>query len=81
MVFMTALFMGIATFTVEIPYVFFACLLFTVIFYPMAYLAQVLIYAFPSIEVSAIIGVLERRQKPEAGNLVTCGPVYGTCDR
>ncbi|KAG3145717.1 hypothetical protein PI126_g13632 [Phytophthora idaei] len=114
MVFMTALFMGIATFTgalpitaldraafyrerasqtynslwyfvastvVEIPYVFFACLLFTVIFYPMvgfqsfvsgvlywlnlsffvltqAYLAQVLIYAFPSIEVSAIIGVL-----------------------
>jgi ABC-type multidrug transport system ATPase subunit/ABC-type multidrug transport system permease subunit len=114
MVFMTALFMGIATFTgalpitaldraafyrerasqtynslwyfvastvVEIPYVFFACLLFTVIFYPMvgfqsfasgvlywinlsffvltqAYLAQVLIYAFPSIEVSAIVGVL-----------------------
>ncbi|KAG6586514.1 ATP-binding Cassette (ABC) Superfamily [Phytophthora cinnamomi] len=114
MVFMTTLFMGIATFTgalpltaldraafyrerasqtynslwyfvastvVEIPYVFFACLLFTVIFYPMvgfqsfassvlywinlslfvltqAYLAQVLIYAFPSIEVSAIVGVL-----------------------
>ncbi|KAG3166810.1 hypothetical protein C6341_g11926 [Phytophthora cactorum] len=58
MVFMTALFMGIATFTVEIPYVFFACLLFTVIFYPMAYLAQVLIYAFPSIEVTLLSALL-----------------------
>ncbi|RLN92745.1 hypothetical protein BBJ28_00004293 [Nothophytophthora sp. Chile5] len=71
----------VATTVVEIPYVFFSCLLFTVIFYPMvgfqsfasgvlfwvnlslfvltqAYLAQALIYAFPSIEVSAIVGVL-----------------------
>ncbi|KAJ8556628.1 hypothetical protein ON010_g9337 [Phytophthora cinnamomi] len=114
MVFMTTLFMGIASYTgvlpiaaldrtsfyrerasqtynslwyfvaaavAEIPFVFFACLLFTAIFYPLvgfqsfgtgvlywihlslfvlsqAYLGQLLIFAMPSIEVAAIIGVL-----------------------
>ncbi|RLN13748.1 hypothetical protein BBJ28_00017786 [Nothophytophthora sp. Chile5] len=65
----------------EIPYVFFAGLLFTVIFYPMVgftgfasgvlfwlnmsllillqtYMGQLFIYALPSVEVAAIIGVL-----------------------
>uniref|UniRef100_H3GSA1 ABC transporter domain-containing protein n=1 Tax=Phytophthora ramorum TaxID=164328 RepID=H3GSA1_PHYRM len=65
----------------EIPYVFFGCLLFTVIFYPMVgftgfgtgvlywinvsllvlmqtYMGQLFIYALPSVEVAAIIGVL-----------------------
>ncbi|RLN10876.1 hypothetical protein BBJ28_00019295 [Nothophytophthora sp. Chile5] len=65
----------------EIPYVFFGCLLFTVIFYPMVgftgfatgvlywinvslwvltltYMGQLFIYALPSVELAAIIGVL-----------------------
>ncbi|GMF50034.1 unnamed protein product [Phytophthora fragariaefolia] len=65
----------------EIPYVFFGCLLFTAIFYPLVgftgfgtavlywinisllvlmqtYMGQLFVYALPSVEVSAIIGVL-----------------------
>jgi energy-coupling factor transporter ATP-binding protein EcfA2/ABC-type multidrug transport system permease subunit len=65
----------------EIPYVFVSCLLFTVIFFPLAgftgfgtgvlywvnvsllvlmqtYMGQLFVYALPSVEVAAIIGVL-----------------------
>ncbi|KAE9143441.1 Pleiotropic drug resistance protein 3 [Phytophthora fragariae] len=65
----------------EIPYVFFSCLIFTVIFFPLVgftgfgtgvlywinvsllvllqtYMGQLFVYALPSVEVSAIIGVL-----------------------
>eukprot|EP00644_Phytophthora_capsici_P014051 jgi/Phyca11/539268/estExt2_Genewise1Plus.C_PHYCAscaffold_30168 len=65
----------------EIPYVFFSCLIFTVIFFPLAgftgfgtgvlywinvsllvlmqtYMGQLFVYALPSVEVAAIIGVL-----------------------